>query len=523
MKVLVIGQIVPESPIIDIPSDFRSAKNLMRVKNFTHVETEDNRLVNHLTFIKESLYGKEGEAYSLWQMYLCSTLLLGSHLARNGYKVKVINYIDSENEADQYSIAQNFNPEVVVLSTTFILSNADLRNVGRRLRNTLPNAYILAGGHHIYTALMYMDDEKRKDFLGKSDFDAFVNDAQGEKALLDFLNGYPDNLSHVNNLIWKRHKKSDISIIVSNEPDIIENRRQIEENDINSTLIDLDLVDVPPGSVIHIRTARSCSFKCAFCSYPSIAGDLAIMDLENVISTLLQCKEKGIAAVIFSDDTFNVPKERFELLLDMMIVADIGITWYSFLRCQFVTPDIIRKMKLSGCDGVFIGVESASDSILKNMNKGAKSKIYFDSIKLLEEAGIFTVGSFVVGFPGETEETIEETRQFILNSGMSYYYIQPFYYVHHTPINKKAEQYGLKGSGLFWSHDTMNSGQAIDYMNKIFIDTYNANASRWVCPDGTMWEIAYLRSLGFDFDKINGLLDEINRRTVSQMSKYQLI
>lgn len=509
LRVAVIGQIVPESSAIHLPVEPLAQRNLLRVKNFTHVVTDDNRLVNHVTYIKEKTKDPRPGGYSLWQMYLCSSLLLGSHVVRQGHEVELFNYIDEQNEQDELERLASYDPDLVVMSTTFILSHADLRSVGARLRRRLPRAFVVAGGHHIFTSLLYMDEAKRREYLASSVFDAFVNDTQGEAALAALLDAYPSRLETVANLLWK-----DARGVVH------ENARAREENDINSTLIDLDLVPINEGSVVHIRTARSCAFKCAFCSYPTIAGDLAVMELDNVIRTLKQLKAKGVSSVIFSDDTFNVPRTRFEKLLDRMIAEDACMPWYSFLRCQFVTPDLIKKMRRSGCQGVFLGVESGSDSILKNMNKGAKASVYFDAIPVLEGEGIFTVGSFVLGFPGETRATVEETRHFIQRAGMSYYYIQPFYYVHHTPIHKNADQFKLTGSGLFWSHATMNSGEALQLLNETFLDVTEC---RWVCPDGTLWEIAYLQNIGYSLSQINEHLEDINRRTRAQMHRFGLV
>jgi p-methyltransferase len=293
------------------------------------------------------------------------------------------------------------------------------------------------------------------------------------------------------------------------------NPRFIEENDINSTLIDFE--DVKPGDVVHIRTARSCAFKCSFCSYPTIAGDLALMDIENAVDTVRRAKEAGAGALFFVDDTFNVPQERFAILLDRLIEEKINLPWYSFLRCQFVDEPLVEKMRRSGCQGVFLGIESGSDKILKNMTKGSATKFYGPGIQWLKNNGITTVGSFVVGFPGETQATIGETREFIERSGLDFYFLQPFYYLHHTPIHKLADKYKLIGQGLNWSHETMAAPEACASLDKMFLEIKN---SIFVNPDYTLWEIAYLRSKGMDLPSIRRYRAEINLKTVSQMNRY---
>ena len=110
--------------------------------------------------------------------------------------------------------------------------------------------------------------------------------------------------------------------------------------------------------------------------------------------------------------------------------------------------ELVKKIRRSGCAGGFLGIELGADQVLTNMKKSAVSQCYHDGVKWLQDEGITTVGSFIVGFPGETDETVGETHQFIQNSDLDYYFIQPFYYLHHTPVHKQSEKYGLKGGLL---------------------------------------------------------------------------
>lgn len=506
LRVAVIGHVVPEPRAIALPNNERAARNLLRFRNFTRVATDDGRLVEHLAYLREQSPAVDDRPFSIWEMYLCSALLLGSWVARHGYEVEVVNYIDSDNRDERFGRLRAFDPDVVVLSTTFLLSRGDLLTATGLLRGALPNAFIVAGGHHVFTALLHMDETQRREYLLDAGIDAFVRETQGEGALIDLLRALPNDLATVPNLVWRA-------------PDgtVVENPVRPEQNDINATLIDFD--QVREGSVVHVRTARSCAFKCAFCSYPTIAGALALMDLDNVLLTLRKCKDHGVDSVIFIDDTFNVPRERFELLVDRMISEGLTIPWYAFLRCQFVDEKLVAKIARSGCRGVFLGVESGSDKILKNMKKGSVSRSYRNGITWLRDQGIITCGSFIIGFPGETDDTVAQTQEFIQRSGLQYYFIQPFYYLHHTPVHKSAEKFGLTGNGLLWSHDTMEAPAATAHVNRLFREI---DGAIWVNPDYTLWEIAYLRSRGHSMEQIDAYRRAVNARTAAQMERFGL-
>jgi radical SAM superfamily enzyme YgiQ (UPF0313 family) len=507
LRITIIGHTVTEKLAFKLSNNENKAAVQVGASNFTRVELKDGSFIDHIEYLNRRKHQEEiPKNFSVWDMYLCSVLSLESYLIRNKFRVQKINHIDENNKEKVDADIRSFGPNIILISTTFVLSKKHLFAIGKNIKMSCPDAFLLGGGHHILTTLLYMDEQEKKDYLDDSGFDGFIEDSQGEGSLLKLCNSFPNELEKVPNLTWK-DKKNKLWV----------NLRVPENNDINLTSI--DLTTVPENSVIHIRTARSCSFKCAFCSYPTIAGDLASMDIDNVLPTLIKAKERKAKAIFFVDDTFNVPSDRFEGLLDLMIKNDIKIPWYSFLRCQYVTREIVEKMSKSGCKGVFLGIESGSNKILKNMKKGAIVDFYRDGIKWLNEFSITSIGSFLVGFPGETKETVNETREFIENSGLNYYFIQPFYYLHHTPIFKNANNYGLEGEGLFWEHDTMNWREAISHVNEMF---FSIKGSEFINPDYTLWEYAYLISNGYSNKDFKDYRREINHLTRQQMIKHSI-
>jgi len=162
---------------------------------------------------------------------------------------------------------------------------------------------------------------------------------------------------------------------------------------------------------------------------------------------------------------------------------------------------------------VLLGIESGADSLLANMDKGAKVESYRSGVRWLNEAGITSVGSFLIGFPGETAETIAQTEEFISNAGLDFYYLQLFYYLHNAPVHQAASRFGLTGHGLFWSHATMDWQEASARLDQIFIKL----SDRCLHQDYNLWEIAFLESRGLDRDRIVQYRSKINRMVLNKM------
>jgi len=125
-----------------------------------------------------------------------------------------------------------------------------------------------------------------------------------------------------------------------------------------------------------------------------------------------------------------------------------------------LSPDLVELMKRSGCEFVDLGLESGSQTILDNMDKRLKKEQSFEAIRMLNDYGIISRGSFIIGYPGETTDTFSETIDFINGSGLPYYHPYLFYYTGNTLVHQEREALGLKGLGLAWRHDTMDSVEA---------------------------------------------------------------
>jgi len=126
-------------------------------------------------------------------------------------------------------------------------------------------------------------------------------------------------------------------------------------------------------------------------------------------------KEKGFKSVYFDDDTFNIGKKR--MLLFCREIREKGldkIQWAIMARPDLMDKEILENMKRAGLWAVKYGVESATQSLVDNINKNMNLKKSEEMIKFSKELGIRVHLTFTFGLPGETKETIEQTIQYAL-------------------------------------------------------------------------------------------------------------
>ena len=209
---------------------------------------------------------------------------------------------------------------------------------------------------------------------------------------------------------------------------------------------------------------------------------------------------------VFIDDTFNVPFPRFKEICRMMIRKKYNLNWFSYFRCSNSDEEAIDLMAQSGCKGVFLGVESGSPTILTNMNKSATVEKYQKGIEWLRQRGILTFASMITGFPGETETTVQESIDFIRETKPDYYRSQMWYCEPGTPIQNRRDEFKIQGEGFVWNHATMDSLDAMDHIDRMFL---TIKESLWL-PQWSFdfWIIPYLLGKGITLDQFKQFMSE---------------
>jgi radical SAM PhpK family P-methyltransferase len=418
---------------------------------------------------------------------------LGTYLSRRGFEFDYVNLFHIEKDRLKEKLTEN-DVLAVAITTTMYVSPHPIWEIISLIREYNDTARIIVGGPYILNQAIALDRaalEAHLDYIGA---DLYVVNSEGEFALVNILNALKNGqgLDDIDNIAYRT---ADGRYVITSSSK--------EDNPLRENMIDYGLfLRDEIGEFVSLRTSKSCPFNCAFCGFPQRAGKYRFMSVDSVDKELNAIRDAGLVTTLtFIDDTFNVPKKRFKELLRMIIKNQYRFKWNCMYRCDHGDEETIELMAEAGCEGVFLGVESGNDTMLQRMNKSAGRKDYLKAIPLFREVGILTHANLIVGFPGETYETVQETIDLIEEVKPDFFRAQLWYCDPTTPIWNKREEYGVRGSAFNWSHNTMDSQTACDLVEKMFLCVEN---STWLPQYGfELWSVFYLQRKGMAIEQVN--------------------
>jgi len=168
--------------------------------------------------------------------------------------------------------------------------------------------------------------------------------------------------------------------------------------------------------VAPVVSTRGCPYSCKFCASPRFWGQrLRFRSPANVVAEIEYLVKKfGVKEIHFEDDNLTLRREHVVAICNLIIAKGIKISWATpnGIRADKVDEELLALMKKAGCYYVVFGIESGNQKILENINKKETLADIAKAVKLSHELGMITQGFFILGLPGETEETIKNSINF---------------------------------------------------------------------------------------------------------------
>lgn len=337
--------------------------------------------------------------YPLWLAYAAGLL------EDAGYEVKLLDApAENISHSQTIKIVNDFSPRLLVVDTSTPSIYNDTA-IAEKLKGLLPECVTVLVGYHV-SALPQesLESSNRIDAIARGEYDFTVLE------LAESIKKNNLNIEAIAGLSYRKsknilHNPDRAAIIDLNRLPMVSKVYKKHLN-IKSYFFAASLYPE-----VQILTARGCPFRCFFCSWPqSFQGRVyRTRSPKNVLDEFIYIKNNlpEVKGVVIEDDTFTIDKKRVVEICELLIENKVNIKWNANVRTD-LDLETMKKMKEAGCYLVIVGIESAEQSILNNIDKGLSAsnvQKFFDNAKRL---GLLVHAAFMAGNPGETEESLKK-------------------------------------------------------------------------------------------------------------------
>jgi hopanoid biosynthesis associated radical SAM protein HpnJ len=388
--------------------------------------------------------------------------------------------------------------QLVVIHTS-VPSFANDAKVAARIKAENPGVMIgMIGAKVAVQARESLEGAPAVDFVARNEFDFTIKDIAEGKPFAEV-----DGISY----------RDAESVIVENKDRMI-----LEDMDQLPFVADvyrrdLRIEDYFIGYLLHpyvsLYTGRGCKSRCTFCLWPQTVGGhrYRVRSVEHVIDEVKQIQRDfpQMRELFFDDDTFTDNLPRAEAIAREL--GKLGVTWSCNAKAN-VPRETLKVLKDNGLRLLLVGYESGNQQILHNIKKGMRIEVAKQFTKDCHELGIKIHGTFILGLPGETQDTIRETISFAKE-------INP-----HTIQVSLAAPY----PGTFLYNQAVENGW-LDAANAELIDDHGVQIAPLHYPHLSHTEIfdnveTFYRQFYFRAPKIMAIVNEMVRSP--QMMKRRL-
>ncbi|TRO44890.1 B12-binding domain-containing radical SAM protein [Candidatus Bathyarchaeota archaeon] len=173
-------------------------------------------------------------------------------------------------------------------------------------------------------------------------------------------------------------------------------------------------------SISPLITSRGCPFSCDFCSRPVFGKSFRSRSAGNVVDEVEEIAGFGYDRIWFADDCFTLNPERLLGVCDELVKRRVNMSWECLSRVDTMDHEVAVKMRRAGCLRVFFGIESGNNEVLDLMRKQITVEQARKAVFNAKAAGLQVGAFFILGYPGENDETVLDTVRFASGLPLDY-------------------------------------------------------------------------------------------------------
>lgn len=332
-------------------------------------------------------------------------MMISGYLRKEGFDNTLLDANSSRRTIDDVKeIIRHISPDIIFFSTSTCTIFKDLL-VAKVAKDVSPSITTVAIGTHV---MVFPEDTFRESKY----LDVIIYSGEWEQVSLNIVKSL-SNLERAKGIFFR---KGNGKIIKTDYQPPMQNLDELgfpSHDKLEKDLYRDPTVRRFPKTMVMGQ--KACIGNCSFCCQHAFFGSPVLRNrsVGHFIEELKWVQQLGFKEVIFNDATLTADMEWATSLFEGMLRNSIDLVWNCSTRADRVNREILKLMKKAGCHTISIGLESANASILKNIRKNVTPQQIREAVRLIREEGIDTLVFCVIGFPGETRESILETISFL--------------------------------------------------------------------------------------------------------------
>lgn len=326
-------------------------------------------------------------------------------LEQEGHQVKIVDMglRPALPVEEEMAAVYAFQPDLVGF-TSMSTSHHSIERAARLVKEQIGCPTVIGGPHATTLPELTLSDPNID----------FLIYGEGEGPIRQLVRALATGSTTFEHILGLGYKTKDGEITINPEAPLIPNLDELPYPARH--LFELEsypLFDPTGQRMLTVLSSRGCPYNCSFCFKGIVGRTYRHRSPDNVITELVQCIERyGVRSFYFIDDLFTIDVRRLEAFCDRVLDVGLDIRWQCLARVDRVTPAILRKMYRAGCREVHYGIESGNPDVLKATAKHINLDQVRQAVSWTDEVGIRGKGYFILGLPGDNDQTIEDTISF---------------------------------------------------------------------------------------------------------------
>ncbi|MBU0673138.1 MAG: B12-binding domain-containing radical SAM protein [Proteobacteria bacterium] len=402
---------------------------------------------------------------------------IAAYLEKNGIKVDLVDcYAHPQSDTLIRDLLLRWKPAMIGFSCT-TSSFLDGVRIARQAKAALPGLKTVFGGVHV-SAL-------REGLLDSFPEVDFIVVGEGEQVLTELVIAETSEPEGIPGLIYRDRTNTPVF------------------TGFRKTFLDLDTLPYPayeklagyPDSYMlpifnypkapnsSCISSRGCPYACSYCDRSVFRRSFRYNSAEYLYGHLSYLRDRfKIRHINFYDDQFTFNRQRVEDFTRMMIDRPLGMTFNCAVRAEHIDFDLLKTMKKAGCWMISLGIETGDENLLAQHRQNADLGMLAEKIRLIHKAGIRTKGLLMMGLPGESEQSIQRSMEYVFSLPVDDFNLAKFTPFPGSPIYEKIHELGAFEED--WekmdcmSFQFIPKGMELEQLERLFIRFYKTHYMR---------------------------------------------